>query len=413
MHCRLENISADGHWLADECFSHAGKDTVRKAGEPVPGSIMPEWRKLRQQDPKLFASFRIWQQPAAVVDSIIWRWQCELEASEYRQALRVTDCLPAAWAAQSKEASFLLQQIGCPVAASCTPLQQPTDTHLAKPAKDAGRREKERLRELMRLAAIRLNEPVQYESTKREIVQVAVAMHTGMVELNSKSDTVLQACRAGGWFAYRPNSAGKLLPADREVWAQAHVQAAGRVAAHQLAERFDWLDAAGKPQLFGVHWQAECASVASPADVQREPEPDCLDLGMELGHLDSEADYQSALQALLPPSARQDADLLAQIEGLGLYKKARSKQDLGSQRKQPGGRVRQLRGELAAKFREALSAAGGVSNRLAQLQPKTGPKGKSARGSKPASGSGAKQDNQHTPVIRKFGKRLEWRARKN
>ena len=37
--------------------------------------------------------------------------------------------------------------------ATCTPLQQPTDTHMAKPAKDAGRLKKDELRELMREAA--------------------------------------------------------------------------------------------------------------------------------------------------------------------------------------------------------------------------------------------------------------------
>ena len=80
-----------------------------------------------------------------MVDSVIWRWQCALEATEFRQLVRITDCLGAAWTDSSKEASFLLQQIGCPVAAGCTPLQQPTDTHFAKPAKDAARVEQDRL----------------------------------------------------------------------------------------------------------------------------------------------------------------------------------------------------------------------------------------------------------------------------
>ena len=52
---------------------------------------MIEWRKLRQEHPELFSQLRVWQQPAAVVDQIIWRWQCELEAAEYQQALRCTD----------------------------------------------------------------------------------------------------------------------------------------------------------------------------------------------------------------------------------------------------------------------------------------------------------------------------------
>ena len=87
--------------------------------------------------PELFASgLRIWQQPCAVVDSIIWRWQQELEAEEYSQAVRITDCLGAVWTKKSKESSFLLGQVDAPVPPGCTPLCQPTDTHLAKPAKE-------------------------------------------------------------------------------------------------------------------------------------------------------------------------------------------------------------------------------------------------------------------------------------
>ncbi len=411
VHCRLEQISLDGKWLADETFEFAGQTVTRKAGEKVPAMLMGEWRKLRQAEPGLFARMRVWQQPAATVDSIVWRWQCELEASEFRQLLRVTDCLPAAWAKQFKEASFLLQQLNAPVGPGCTPLQQPTDTHLAKPAKDAGRRKKEQLRELMRLAAVELKQPVEYTSTVREILQVALAMQDEMEALNRRTEVVVQAVRAGGWFAWRPDSEGQLQRADKELWAQVHLKAAGRVSATQLRDRYNWLDSTGKPDRKKAEaWQAEAAEEARPEDHQPEPDADCLDLEMEPGHL-GEEDRQAALLALLHPSRLTDADLSAQVQQLGLYRKAKSRQQLEASQKKKGKaasrqRGRLLRKNLAAKFRTALLQAGSPEKRLAQLVPAAGSPGKA--GKKPPK-QAKKQARQ---ASRKFLGRLAFKKRR-
>ena len=99
----------------------------------------------------------------------------------------------------------------------------------------------------MRLSCLELGQPVKYESGKKEMMQVALAMQAAMLGLNSKTEVVLQTARAGGWLAYRPDSQGRLLRADRETWAQAHFETAGRVSAEQLKPRYDWLDESGKP----------------------------------------------------------------------------------------------------------------------------------------------------------------------
>ena len=65
-----------------------------------------------------------------------YHMKAQLDASHYKQLLRVTDCLGAVWTEQAKEYAFLSHALQAPVAPNCTPLQQPTDTHLAKPAKD-------------------------------------------------------------------------------------------------------------------------------------------------------------------------------------------------------------------------------------------------------------------------------------
>ena len=145
----------------------------------------------------------------------------------------------------SKEAAFLLQQASALVARGCTTLQQPTDTHLAKPGKDGGRNIEDARREQMRLAALQLKKPAVYSSTKREILLCALAVQDAMLDLNRMTEVVLQAAGACGWLAYRPDPQGRTLPADRELWAQVHGQVAGKITAEKLAGRYvGWMKTA-------------------------------------------------------------------------------------------------------------------------------------------------------------------------
>ena len=114
---------------------------------------MREWRKLRDKSPGLFTGLAVWAQPAAFADSVIHAWLAQREAQEFSQVVRLVDCFAGAWTACSKEACWLLQQLqGC-VAPGCTAVSQITDTGLAAPAKAALNREKEELRELLKLKA--------------------------------------------------------------------------------------------------------------------------------------------------------------------------------------------------------------------------------------------------------------------
>ena len=344
-HCRLENISHDGTWLQDETFSFDGVTTVRLAGQKVHPAMMKTWRKLRSEEPELFKGLRLWQQPSANMDGVLWYWQCLLDASQYKQLIRITDCLGTAWTDQAKERAWLLHQVGCPVAAKCTPLQQPTDTHFAKPAKDAARRQKELLREAMRLVAARTKQPVQFKSGAREIVLVAQTMHTAMCKLNSERDMVISSCRATGWLAYRPDNTGKMVPAT-ESWARLHPLGQGRISQTYLSGRFDFLDDDGRPML---PWSAkpggkkpageekeeaeedEDTKLPLPAWVAKEPEP------LEQPGADADAvlleqlaieDYidpgslEHTLRQLMHPSDRRNPEVEALAEKLGASKPA-------------------------------------------------------------------------------------------
>ena len=126
----------------------------------------------------------------------------------------------------------------------------------------------------MRLAAIRLGKPVQYQSSKREILLVALAMQDAMVDLNRRTEVVLQVARCCGWLAFRPDQEGRMLRADRESWAQVHVQVGGRVSAAHLVDRYSWLDENGKPMLQAEAkaWLQEAEKLAD--EVPAEPQPD-------------------------------------------------------------------------------------------------------------------------------------------
>ena len=110
VHCRLENISQEGKWLEDEKFYVNGNLIERKKGEAVNANIMQGYRKLREEEPELFKKgVLVWQQPAAVVDSVLYHWYQKLEASEARQMIRLVDMLRAGWTDEAQEANFLFQ----------------------------------------------------------------------------------------------------------------------------------------------------------------------------------------------------------------------------------------------------------------------------------------------------------------
>ena len=137
-HCRLETIGEDGTWLQSDRFRDTdGKWVVRRKGDKVPPQLMGTWRAVRQQAPHLLDSLLIWQQPSACFDTVLWRWQQELTVKDHGgQAVIISDALPCSWSEQSRQSAWLLNLVQAPVGSGMTPLQQPTDTHMAKPAKD-------------------------------------------------------------------------------------------------------------------------------------------------------------------------------------------------------------------------------------------------------------------------------------
>ena len=240
-HGRLENISAAGIYLQDEEFWLGNQLVQRKAGEKA-GNHMAQWRKAREAHPELFQNLRLWCQPAAMVDTIIWRWQSELEAAEFQQAVNLVDQFSAAWTEDALQTAFLLQRLQTGVASGCTSLTQITDVGLAAQAKAALNRWKENARDRMREKARLEGCQCTYKANAVEILRAACAMHISMVEQNRIENTVLRTGRQAGWFHYRPNPKTGLLDfAGQQDWAKFLVEGSDRVGQNLLEGRNSWV----------------------------------------------------------------------------------------------------------------------------------------------------------------------------
>ena len=285
-HCRLENLSASGHFLQSEQFTLGDHTVSREAGQSA-GNLMAGWRAARASRPELFQSVRVWQSPTAFVDSVIWRWQQELEASEFVSQVRIVGAFRTAWTDQAQEVSWLTNAAQVCVAPGCTPLSQVTDTGLAMPAKAAARQEQDRLKTLLLLKARQEKTTCQFRVGPAEILGVANAMHSRMASLNAERQTVLAEGIACGWLAYRPVQ-GRMVPVSEQSWASGFPLTSSRLDQGHLADRYSFLDSTGKPTLLDS--QEKTLQAVQPQELQTSYfEPDCkdeaaqpLDLGLTL-----------------------------------------------------------------------------------------------------------------------------------
>jgi hypothetical protein len=123
--------SLAGQWLADEEFEYAGQLISRKAGGSA-GRILESYRKIRSTEPALVDGIKIYSQPAAVVDSVIMKWQLEAQAAAFPCSLWLRDMLGCGVSAQCRLAGALANQLQCFIAGGCTPSLQVTDTDFAQ-----------------------------------------------------------------------------------------------------------------------------------------------------------------------------------------------------------------------------------------------------------------------------------------
>jgi hypothetical protein len=194
VHCRLEDIDSNGRWTRSHSFTVGDTWVTRKQGESV-GNLMLNWRRLRSERPALFNEILVWQQPAAVVDSVLFTWQQQLEAEEWEQSVQLIDQFSAGWTEAALENNFLSQRLQVGVGAGTTALVQVTDVGFAQPAKAALNRWKTNLADKIRAKAKAEGATNQLRCGTQQVLEAALVMHHKMVELNDEKSVVLRTSR--------------------------------------------------------------------------------------------------------------------------------------------------------------------------------------------------------------------------
>ena len=342
------------------------------AGQPV-GNIMQSWRKLRADQPDLFAAQRVkvWQSPTAFVDSVIWSWQQREESSRFENLIRQVDSLRTHWSDQSQERNFLSQCIQTCVPPGCTPLGQITDTGFAQPGKAACRECHEQQRTLLRLKARQQKTAVAFKVGAGETFQAAGAMHTRFLSLNQERQTVLAEGRACGWLHFRPDESGLLQKAENEPWAASLTEGSSRMGPEFRANRDSWVQEGRVLPLS----EAEMEQLKTgPREEQQETDyfkPDLLSEPLEIDVDEQAGTVEEQMQfeaALLHPAVRsQQQNLLAALVLVT------------SQKGKPRTpKVRETRAEKVLRWREALGSKQ-IEARLGELVPFKAAKGKKVK----------------------------------
>ena len=263
---RLENISDDGKWLEDEVFEVCGASVVRKAGTSV-GNIMVTWRKLRKEHPELLEGIRVWQQPSAVMDSVLQKWDLEDLKKDFPYAVWTRDCLGCALTERAMEACRAASYLANWVPAGMTPCMQLTDTDEAAPFKAACRRAKDDMRMLLREKAKVEGVQATYKLGFMEVLAVVKKGLEHLEELNRTNETILKGARRNGLLAWRPRE-GVMQRADAEAWAARMPEESHRLEDEWRADRYQWLDASGVPTLPELQDMDDAAWVAQQAELE-------------------------------------------------------------------------------------------------------------------------------------------------
>ena len=350
------NALTAGTWIADHSFHWAGKDVHRKKGEKV-GNIMESWRKLREEEPAVLGTLKVWQSPTAYVDSIVYSWQQEEEASKFEPLLRLVDSLSTHWTEQAQHRNWLLQTVQASVPAGLTPVAQVTDTAFAQPAKAAARSTHDKQKRLFMLKARQEGVSASFRYGVREIAQVAWSMHKKMVAMNAERNTVLSESRACGWLHYRP-AGGELKRAGDQKWAESLTEGTHKTTPQMRGRREEGVSEAGKPILDMLKQDLEPKAYEKcyydEEDLVLHGQPSVLD------HVE-----QRRLEAaLLHPSVRKEVEEeLASLALVTSQVPARRKVKEGTPKKTKASRK-----EKADTWREGLGSKT-IASRLAHLHP--------------------------------------------
>ncbi len=250
VHCRLENIDEDRCWKEDEEFWLCGELIKRKKGGEVPGNVMKSWTDCRGKHPELFKDVLVWQQPSANSDEVLNVWLVQDMMKRFPQGVWQKDLLASAMTPTVKLAYKIGQFLISWVLGGLTPVCQLTDTDIAFILKAFAVAAKDELVKEKVVAAKQLKQRVNLSCSAYEIMRIAAKAHEGVVKRNAETKLVLAVLRRNGQLGYRPNpAAGKLEKVETEkgTWSQDLKEGSHRYPDSWLEQRYNWLDARGRP----------------------------------------------------------------------------------------------------------------------------------------------------------------------
>ena len=284
--CRLSNIDGEGRWVQDETFKVGGEVVSRQKGHSARGA-MASWVKLRSERPELFQRVDVMQQPAAVMDAVLFKWVLESQAKQFPCSLWMRDLSGGGgFAVQSARLMSVAQQVPAWIMGKMTSVLQVTDTDMARPLKQCANDAKQELRQELKAAAVQTGVGESFKCGPAEILRV---IDTALQKLERRlagKKPVLAAAVRNGILAYRPNwSTRKLEPFAEQKWFKDGVglkDAAGKQVelckSHRLnpawsTDRLQWRDSEGvpvKPEWGpkGLEQYMDDSAVAHPHETQ-------------------------------------------------------------------------------------------------------------------------------------------------
>ena len=250
VHCRLSNIDAAGRWVKTEKFVVAGVAKTHVAGRSALGS-MASWVKLRSERPDLFEHVDVMQQPAAVMDSILFAWVVEAQAMKYPVSLWQRDLSGGGgYALQSMKAMQVANQVPTWILGKMTSVLQITDTGFARPLKVNAIGAKAAMRQQLKAAAAQTGAETTLKCGPLEIMTIIHESLEKLVEDTAGKNLVLAEGLRNGLLAYRPNwKTGKLESVEGQAWTKdlPKLAESHRLDPSWSADRLSWRDAEGIP----------------------------------------------------------------------------------------------------------------------------------------------------------------------
>ena len=159
---------------------------------------MAAWVKLRNERPDLFELVDVMQQPAAVMDGVLFSWVVEEQGKQFPVTLWQRDLSGGGgYSEQSMKMMQLSNQVAAWILGKMTSVLQITDTDCARPLKVCANGAKNRMRQELKAVAAQTGCP---ESLKCGPLELMTIIHESLKDLKKDMEEKNHTCsRLSEW----------------------------------------------------------------------------------------------------------------------------------------------------------------------------------------------------------------------